>query len=139
MNCPNCGTPNEGAARFCVSCGGALEAAAPGMTEGTMWLIGISAVILCVLSVLVDLLPDEPTTVQEFLPVTGLVLLFMFLVLPFWVRALWNGVVPSLCGGGDSDCPHCQKRLRAPTRKIGYWQALGIIVLVGLLAGLVAG
>ena len=85
-------------------------------------LIVISAIIICFVVVLSMMAPDEPLSgMNEFI---GFILIYglaVFLIFPFWVKAIWNDIVPSI----------------SSLKQMDYWQALGLTVLVSLLTVLI--
>jgi|GEM_PF-3846341 hypothetical protein len=84
--------------------------------------VAISAIVLCIACGVGLAIPREPPEgLEEYLIFVVVYVLLVFLVFPFWVRGLWNTVIPTII----------------PVKEINYWQALGLIVLVSILSVLI--
>ena len=85
-------------------------------------LILTSAMVICLLVVLSMMVPDEPLKgFWEFASALLLYALMVFLIFPFWVRSIWNNIIPGF----------------SSLKQIDYWQALGLTVLVSILTVLI--
>jgi cytochrome b subunit of formate dehydrogenase len=83
-------------------------------------LIAISAIIICLCCGIALMFPDEPLKwPEEYIGFVIVSILIAFFIFPFWIKALWNSVVPAI----------------GPFKEIDYWRALGLAVLVSILEG----
>ena len=85
-------------------------------------LIAISAIIICLFCGIEFMLPKEPLKWPfEYFAFVLTAILMAFLVFPFWIKSIWNNIVPAI----------------SPLKEINYWQALGLTVLVSILTVLI--
>ena len=75
----------------------------------------ISAIALVVIALVRPSINEAPANLEEIGRV-ALIYLVIVPVMPIWIRAVWNSVLPNI----------------GPFKPIGYWQALGLAVLAAL-------